>query len=73
MKIADFGLAFFAGASPGSFGPNSGGATRWLAPELLEPGVDGRKLLPTKECDVFSFGRVCIEVTSNRDQSRGNS
>ena len=59
--MADFGLAFFAGATPGSFGPNPGGAARWLAPELLE--TDENKLLPTPSSDVFSFARVCIEVT----------
>ncbi|KAK7677083.1 hypothetical protein QCA50_019981 [Cerrena zonata] len=60
VKMADFGLAFFSGASTVSFGPNAGGATRWLAPELLE--VEDKVRLPTYACDVFSFGRVCIEL-----------
>lgn len=60
IKISDFGLAFFAGASLASFGwRQEGGAARWLAPELLTSEEDK---LPDYACDVFSFGRVCMEV-----------
>ena len=36
VRVGDFGLAFFADAGTASMGSHSGGAARWMAPELLK-------------------------------------
>ncbi|KDQ13016.1 hypothetical protein BOTBODRAFT_33899 [Botryobasidium botryosum FD-172 SS1] len=68
--IADFGLSnALADFNPQLYSTlwHTGGNPRWVAPELmitLEPGTATRRPLRTKESDVFSFGRVIVELTT---------
>lgn len=42
---------------------HGGGATRWQAPELIDPEEYGfTSSRSTYACDVYSFAFVCIEV-----------
>ena len=56
VQLADFGLAQFVDSTTASFG-STGGAVRWLAPEVL---VGGGRL--TFASDAYAFGCVCLEV-----------
>jgi len=62
IRLADFGLAFFADTSTASFGSHFGGAARWMSPELLTCAI----MRPTYACDVYAFGCVCIEIHTRR-------
>jgi serine/threonine protein kinase len=39
------------------------GATRWLAPELLDPDKAASASRKTPAGDVFAFGRLCLAVS----------
>ncbi|KAJ7715753.1 kinase-like domain-containing protein, partial [Mycena metata] len=56
-RLADFGLACYANATAKS--STHAGRTRWMAPELLEPGRHFQRTLAT---DVYAFSCVCYEV-----------
>ncbi|KAJ7736810.1 kinase-like domain-containing protein [Mycena metata] len=56
-RLADFGLACYANATAKS--STQAGRTRWMAPELLEPGRHFQRTLAT---DVYAFSCVCYEL-----------
>ncbi|KAJ7713163.1 kinase-like domain-containing protein [Mycena metata] len=56
-RLADFGLACYANATAKS--STHAGSTRWMAPELLEPGRHFQRTLAT---DVYAFSCVCYEL-----------
>ncbi|KAJ3481254.1 hypothetical protein NLI96_g7786 [Meripilus lineatus] len=60
VQLADFGLAQFVDSTTASFG-STGGAVRWLAPEVL---VGGGRL--TFASDVYAFGCVCLELYTQK-------
>ena len=69
-QLADFGLLTIASdfthpETSGSYG--SGGTTRWMSPELLDPHrfglTNGR---PTKESDCYALGMVIFEVLTGQ-------
>lgn len=62
--LADFGLAVFADGASNNYGSMSGGAVRWLSPELIDPEQFGlQSSRPTYASDVYSFACLCIEVS----------
>ena len=68
--LADFGLLTIV-SDPGYFTASSvaptGGTTRWMSPELLDPehfGLDHS--CPTKESDYYALGMVIYEVLSGQ-------
>jgi len=62
--LADFGLADIAEVQEdGSVTRIVEGNGRYLAPELLDPGVVGKKNVnPSPESDMHSFGMLMLEV-----------
>ncbi|TDL23885.1 CNH-domain-containing protein [Rickenella mellea] len=65
--LGDFGLACFR-ASPESTLATTGnprGTLRWQAPELLNY-KGGELFRRNEECDVYSFGCVCLELMTGR-------
>ncbi|PPQ91942.1 LOW QUALITY PROTEIN: hypothetical protein CVT25_000985 [Psilocybe cyanescens] len=67
--LSDFGLSnVMAEVRNNSFLSSTvGGAPRWTAPELLHVGTDVNKVpTVTKECDIYSFGSVVLQVISGR-------
>ena len=66
IRITDFGLATIARdpTSLVSTSENQGHTLRWTAPEVLGSGQG-----VTKKSDVFSFGMVMIEVSSNQSST----
>ncbi|CAL1702671.1 unnamed protein product [Somion occarium] len=60
IRIADFGLARFAESSSASLGSQSGGAVRWLAPEV----VQGSRA--SFMSDSYAFGCVWLEIYTLR-------
>lgn len=56
IQLGDFGLSRFEDASSASASSYTGGAARWLAPELL------RGSRPTYASDIYAFGCVWLEV-----------
>ncbi|KDQ17701.1 hypothetical protein BOTBODRAFT_580733 [Botryobasidium botryosum FD-172 SS1] len=70
--IADFGLSkLLVDFDPELYSTvwHTAGNYRWLAPELMplvapKPGAAYQWPLRTKESDVFSFGRVIVELTT---------
>lgn len=67
VRLADFGLANTAQLTGSDYGDifTHGGATRWQAPELLDPDRFGSWTdLPTYQSDMYAFGSVCLEVLS---------
>lgn len=67
IQLADFGLSQFADASSASAGSHSGGAVRWLAPEML------RGSRSTYASDIYAFGCVWLEVKIAFDLYRTRS
>lgn len=61
VRVGDFGLAFFADAGTASMGSHSGGAARWMAPELLKSIISR----PNQASDTYAFGCTCVEVRSH--------
>jgi len=69
-RLADFGLLTIT-SDPTNFAPSSshitGGTTRWMSPEILDPDLFGFKdSRPTKESDCYALGMVVLEVLSGR-------
>ncbi|EIN10219.1 kinase-like protein, partial [Punctularia strigosozonata HHB-11173 SS5] len=67
-RLADFGLAivFSTTASLRTLG-TSGGNSRWLAPELLDPElIEQIGFRRTPESDVYSFACVCLELHTKK-------
>lgn len=65
-RLSDFGLARVepiqaAIAIAGSMS-HSGGNPRWLAPELIFPGLFNGTGETTRESDVYAFGMTALEV-----------
>ena len=68
--LADFGLAAIiedASSADGPSGHKTGGTTRWMAPEILDPDRFGytkrsRKRLPSKSTDIYALGMTILEV-----------
>ncbi|TCD64424.1 hypothetical protein EIP91_004105 [Steccherinum ochraceum] len=59
VRLTDFGLAVLADSSTPTNGAVAGLIPfAWAAPEL----VDETCKRPTFACDVFSFGRTCVEI-----------
>lgn len=48
--------------------PGAIGASRWLAPEILNPfhGSDGTLVVESKPADVFAFAMVAVEVFTGK-------
>ncbi|KAK7696378.1 hypothetical protein QCA50_001032 [Cerrena zonata] len=62
IRLADFGLAFFADATTATLGSHLGGAARWMAPELLS----GDSLRPTYASDIYSLACACVEILTHK-------
>ena len=68
--LADFGLAAIIEDTTSGDGPSgnkTGGTTRWMAPEILDPDRFGytkrsRKRLPSKSTDIYALGMTILEV-----------
>ena len=68
--LADFGLAAIiedASSGDGPSGHKTGGTTRWMAPEILDPDRFGytkrsRRRLPSKSTDIYALGMTILEV-----------
>jgi len=69
-RLADFGLLTVTSDSTDFTASNShvtGGTTRWMSPEILNPDMFGLKdSRPTKESDCYALGMVVLEVLSGR-------
>ncbi len=70
-QLSDFGLAtvepviaFISGSTS-----NSGGNPRWLAPELMFPGLFNGTGQSTRESDFYAFGMTALEVRIRRNIS----
>ncbi|THH14864.1 hypothetical protein EUX98_g9549, partial [Antrodiella citrinella] len=67
-RLTDFGMALIAEANEYNYGSiHGGGATRWQAPELIDPeefGLTSRR--PTKQSDMFSFACTAIELYTGK-------
>ena len=69
-RLADFGLAAIVEDTTPVDGPSSlqtGGAVRWMAPEILDPAKYGhtkwsREELPSKSTDIYALGMTILEV-----------
>lgn len=69
-RLADFGLAAIVeDTAPvdGSSSLQTGGAVRWMAPEILDPAKYGhtkwsREELSSKSTDVYALGMTILEV-----------
>ena len=67
--LADFGLVTILSdpASTTMSTSAKGGTTRWMSPELLDPGQLGLKdSQPTRESDCYALGMVIYEVLSGQ-------
>jgi len=75
--LTDFGLSTIAyvpllisgvSSSAESLVPhNSGGTTRWMSPELLDPALsESNDSRPTKESDCYALGMVVYEVLCDK-------
>ncbi|PPQ91813.1 hypothetical protein CVT25_000262 [Psilocybe cyanescens] len=67
--LSDFGLSnVMAEVRNNSFISSTvGGAPRWTAPELFHVGTDISAVpTVTKQCDIYSFGSVALQVISGR-------
>ncbi|KAF9789402.1 kinase-like domain-containing protein, partial [Thelephora terrestris] len=70
-RLADFGLLTFVTDAANPTVHNSiagtGGTTRWMSPELLDPESFGfEDSRPTKESDYYALGMVILEVLSGQ-------
>ncbi|TDL23881.1 kinase-like protein [Rickenella mellea] len=68
--LGDFGLARFRDSQESTLGATTGNTTgtlRWQAPELL--GVYGDEAR-SEQCDVYSFGCVCLELMTGKPPFR---
>ena len=65
VRLTDFGMALIAEATAYNYASvHGGGAVRWTAPEVINPGEFGLLTSrPTYASDVYSFACVCIEVS----------
>lgn len=59
-RLADLGLSSFADGTSATHTTRGAGATRWMAPELLNAGDAFQR---TPESDVYAFGCVVLEVS----------
>ena len=68
--LADFGLLIIVSNSTHpttTSSSGSGGTTRWMSPELLDPDKFGFKnSRPTKESDCYALGMVILEVLTGQ-------
>ncbi|KAF9789485.1 kinase-like domain-containing protein [Thelephora terrestris] len=76
-RVADFSLLTMV-SDPGSQLSSSsqlhGGTTRWMSPELIDPGIFGlKKGHRTKPSDCYAFGMVMYETISGREPFHGTS
>lgn len=60
--IADFGISSIAMTIPIS-SAEAGGTLNWMAPELVTSEDLGKTPI-TPECDIWSFGCVCFEIST---------
>jgi serine/threonine protein kinase len=69
--LADFGLIGWT-ITAGSGGTTYGrGSYRWMAPELLDPSIDGSgAFIRTPATDVYAFACTSIEVSSKCADNR---
>ncbi|KDQ15054.1 hypothetical protein BOTBODRAFT_109220 [Botryobasidium botryosum FD-172 SS1] len=68
-QISDFGLSHMVDDKDGhsySAAWFNAGSPRWLAPELLAKDNSSEAVWRTTASDVFSFGRLILELTSGR-------
>ena len=69
-RLADFGLLTIVSDSTNpttTNSSNSGGSTRWMSPELIDPEKFGLKdKRRTKESDYYAFAMVILEVLTNQ-------
>ena len=69
-RLADFGLLTMVSDSTNSTTSNSSanpGTTRWMSPELLDPGRFGfERGRSTRESDCYALGMVILEVLTGR-------
>lgn len=61
VRLADFGLAQFSDSSTSTLGSQLGGATRWMAPELVLQGERS-----SFASDVYALACVCLEIYSQK-------
>ncbi|KAH8097003.1 hypothetical protein BXZ70DRAFT_943874 [Cristinia sonorae] len=67
VRLADFGLAVFAGDGSNHYASVRGGASNWLAPELIDPEAFGQNSSrPTFASDIYSFACVCMELYTSQ-------
>lgn len=67
--LTDFGLTVLSDATTTQI--NSGaGSVQWMAPEILNPtGFGLQQSVRTSASDIYAFGCVCLEVSSNHSVS----
>ena len=69
-RLTDFGLLTITSDPTNFTAPSphvTGGTTRWMSPEILDPDRFGFKdSRPTKESDCYALGMVVLEVLSGR-------
>ena len=60
-------MSLIAEATAGNYGStiaHGGGATRWTAPELMDPeDFNCESDRPTTRSDMYSFACICVEVS----------
>ncbi|KIJ05967.1 hypothetical protein PAXINDRAFT_58444, partial [Paxillus involutus ATCC 200175] len=69
--ISDFGLSTLLtklGGSTYAASSHAGGTLRWTAPELFDLQVpdDGENLVPRPLSDVYSFGRIMLQILTGK-------
>ncbi|TCD69559.1 hypothetical protein EIP91_007183 [Steccherinum ochraceum] len=68
VRLTDFGMALIGEATSYNYASvHGGGATRWQAPEVIDPEEFGlTSSRPTYASDVYSLGIVCVELYMNQ-------